>query len=85
MKDFVKWFFVITTLIFLVASLGYFWRMYQEPEGKVNPNTITISELRDEIKKGQPFYLNIDNEKRLRFHPNGYKWWISETLRQQSK
>lgn len=78
----------IMGLVFVVVSLAllvYIITVFHEPEGKTIPNSITIAELRDEIKKGRPFYLNIDNEKRLRFLPDAHKWWISEKSRQRSK
>jgi len=81
LKEFLFIFFVLGALL---VPLTFIMITLKASEGRATPNTITIAELRDEIKKGQGFYLNIDSKKQLRFKPAKYCWQIVEVKRKET-
>jgi len=69
--------------IFVLFLLIFFLKDNFTQDPKVLQCSITIEELRDEIKKGRAFNLDIDGVSYLRFKPNTKTWWISEVKRKE--
>lgn len=78
------WIFAVIAPVIIFISLILLTNL-QLPDKGASASSITISELKDEIKKGREFYLNIDENTRLRFKPNKSTWWITETRRNGKK
>lgn len=73
----------IVTLLFILLLVGYHL-FFNNDNPQVIANSITISELKDEIKKGREFYLDIDGDTLLKFNPYKSTWGIYEVKRKKN-
>ena len=72
---------IVFAFIFFMAGI-MFEVMRENPNPKVITNQdIKVKELADEVRKGNQFSLNVDEEWRLNFKPVKNKWEIYKQRR----